>query len=44
MITEPFGDYYDRPAIAAVEAAFGWELEYFGYSRLSEAVSVSPSQ
>jgi hypothetical protein len=26
-----FGDYYERPAIEAVENVFGWELEYFGY-------------
>jgi hypothetical protein len=27
----PFTDYYDADAIAAVQKAFRWELEYFGY-------------
>lgn len=34
LINRPFADYYDRPAIAAVEAAFSWELDHFGYPRL----------
>jgi hypothetical protein len=42
-ISQPFGEYYDRSAIAAVEAAFGWELEYFGYRRPSETAAFSPS-
>ena len=29
--TWPFHEYYDEPAIAAVEAAFRWELDFFGY-------------
>ncbi len=37
-IGQPFIDYYDEPAIAAVEAAFRWELDYFGYSRPSEVL------
>ena len=24
-------DYYDADAVAAVQKAFRWELEYFGY-------------
>jgi hypothetical protein len=40
-IKQRFGDYYDRAAIAAVETAFGWELDYFGYPRLSEQYSPS---
>ena len=28
----PFADYYDAQAKAAVESAFAWELERFGYS------------
>lgn len=32
---QPFAAYYERSAIAAVEEAFGWELDYFGYRRLS---------
>jgi len=27
----PFTDYYDADAVAAVQKAFRWELEYFGY-------------
>jgi hypothetical protein len=30
-LKRPFADYYDRPAIAAVEATFAWELDTFGY-------------
>jgi hypothetical protein len=41
LIKRPFGDYYDQPAIAAVESAFGWELDHFGYSRLSATVTSS---
>jgi hypothetical protein len=33
--TQPFAAYYERSAIAVVEEAFGWELDYFGYRRLS---------
>ena len=29
---QPFQEYFDKPAIAAVQALFGWELDYFGYS------------
>ena len=36
ILKQPFADYYDEHAIAAVEAAFEWEFEYFGYPRLSE--------
>ena len=35
VMRQPFSDYYDGPAAAAVEAGFGWELDYFGYHRLS---------
>ena len=28
---QPFQEYFDKPAIAAVQALFGWELDYFGY-------------
>jgi hypothetical protein len=31
MIKRPFCDYYDQKAIAAVETAFDWELNFFGY-------------
>jgi hypothetical protein len=34
--THPFADYYDPPAARAVRAAFGWELDYFGYVGPSE--------
>ena len=36
FVGRPYGDYYDRAAVAAVESAFGWELDYFGYRRLSD--------
>jgi hypothetical protein len=36
---QPFVDYYDPSAIAAVEANFAWELDYFGYGRLSQATA-----
>jgi hypothetical protein len=32
---QPYGEYYDASAITAVEAAFRWEFDYFGYTRLS---------
>jgi hypothetical protein len=32
---EPCDEYYEASAITAVEAAFRWEFDYFGYSRLS---------
>jgi hypothetical protein len=28
---ESFHHYFDKPATIAVESAFGWELDYFGY-------------
>jgi hypothetical protein len=37
-IRQPFSEYYDRQTIAAVEAVFGWELDYFGYRRPSETI------
>ena len=40
-ISHPFGEYYDRSTSAAVEAAFGWELEYFGYRRPTETAGVA---
>jgi len=33
----PYADYYDRSSLAAVEAVFGWEMEFFGYSAPSVA-------
>jgi len=41
--SQPFSEYYDPSAIAAVEAAFGWELQYFGYHRPSETLALSAS-
>ena len=35
----PFVDYYDAPATRAVQSAFGWELEYFGYTGPSDEYS-----
>ena len=31
----PFCEYHDQRTIAAVQAAFSWELDWFGYSRPS---------
>ena len=39
MTRQPFADYYDEFAIAAVEANFSWELDYFGYRRLSQTTA-----
>jgi hypothetical protein len=41
FLKQPFTDYYDLQAIAAVEAAFDWEFEYFGYPLLSETGTCS---
>jgi Sulfotransferase family len=35
---QPCGEYYDAPAITAMETAFHWELDYFGYSRPSRTL------
>jgi hypothetical protein len=40
-IGQSFCEYYDPHTIAAVEAAFGWELECFGYRTPSETVMSS---
>lgn len=33
-IRQPFCDYFDKSAIAAVQTVFGWEFDYFGYGLL----------